>query len=74
MAKRRKKVADAAEVVEFLTAVLRGDDAEEVVVKDRIKAAQLLGKSYGMFTDKVKIDGDAVVQIIDDVPKGDGYE
>jgi phage terminase small subunit len=74
MAKRRKKVADAAEVVEFLTSVLRGNDTEEVVVKDRIKAAQLLGKSYGMFTDKVQADGDSVVQIIDNVPKGDGYD
>ena len=74
MVKKRKAVADEAEVVKFLTSVLRGDDAEEVVVKDRIKAAQLLGKSYGMFTDKVKIDGNSVVQIIDDVPKGDGYE
>ncbi|MEA5082712.1 hypothetical protein SDC9_200519 [bioreactor metagenome] len=74
MAKKRKAVADETEVVKFLTSVLRGDEAEEVVVKDRIKAAQLLGKRYGMFTDKVKIDEDSVVQIIDNVPKGDGYE
>lgn len=74
MTKKQKKVADEVEVVQFLTSVLRGDETEEVVVKDRIKAAQLLGKSYGMFTDKVKIDGNSVVKIIDDVPKGDGYE
>ncbi|MDD3569582.1 MAG: hypothetical protein PHY44_00575 [Lachnospiraceae bacterium] len=74
MAKKRKAVADEAEVVKFLTAVLRGDEAEEVVVKDRIKAAQLLGKSYGMFTDKVKIDDNSVVKIIDDIPKGEGYD
>lgn len=74
MAKKRKEVADKAEVVRFLTSVLRGNDTEEVVVKDRIKAAQLLGKSYGMFTDKVKIDDNSVVKIIDDIPKGEGYD
>lgn len=74
MAKKRKAIADEEEVVKFLTSVLRGDEEEEVVVKDRIKAAQLLGKRYGLFTDKVKIDDNSVVKIIDDVPKGDGYE
>lgn len=35
--------------------------------KERLKAAELLGKRYGIFTDKMQIDGTACVQIIDDV-------
>lgn len=40
-------------------------------LSDSNKAAELLGKRYGLFTDKVQLDGPAVVQIIDDIP-GDG--
>ncbi len=35
--------------------------------KERLKAAELLGKRYGMFTDNVKLDGPAVVKIVDDI-------
>ena len=37
--------------------------------KDRLKAAELLGKRYGLFTDKVNIDGTAPVVLVgyDDV-------
>ncbi|HCT63877.1 MAG TPA: terminase small subunit [Lachnospiraceae bacterium] len=86
------KIADATEVMKYLTAVLRGEEKEEVIVvegcgdgcssavrvnkgigaKDRIKAAELLGKRYSIFTDKVQVEGTAVVQIIDDIPGGDG--
>lgn len=82
-----KKVADAIEVMEYLTSVMRGEYTEEVVVvegcgegcsvakrfdkdvgaKDRIKAAELLGKRYGIFTDKVSLDGNVGVTIIDDL-------
>lgn len=88
------KIADATEVMEYLTAVLRGDTTEEVIIvegdgdgcssarlmdkgigaKDRIKAAELLGKRYGIFTDKLKIDGNAVVQIFDDIPPDGGAD
>ena len=71
------KVADAAEVIEYLTAVLRGETTAEIVVvenigdymsearkvkkapdeKERLKAAELLGKRYRLFTDNVNIDG-----------------
>jgi len=66
-----KKIADAAEVMQYLTSVLRGEPTEEVVqfwdgkeqraekmpdVKDRNKAAELLGKRYQLFTDKQLID------------------
>lgn len=85
------KIADATEVMKYLTAVLRGDETEEVVVvegcgegcssavrvnkgigaKDRIKAAELLGKRYGIFTDKLQVDGVTAVQILDNIPRGD---
>ena len=39
--------------------------------KERLKAAELLGKRYGLFTDNVKVEGDGVVQIINDIPKGE---
>ena len=38
--------------------------------KERLKAAELLGKRYSMWTDKVDVTSDGVVQIIDDIPKG----
>lgn len=82
------KIADATEVMKYLTAVLRGEEKEEVIVvegcgdgcssavrvnkgigaKDRIKAAELLGKRYSIFTDKVQVEGVTAVQILDNVP------
>ena len=35
--------------------------------KERLKAAELLGKRYGVFTDKVDIDGTLPVTIVDDL-------
>lgn len=35
--------------------------------KERLKAAELLGKRYGVFTDKVDIDGALPVTIVDDL-------
>ena len=71
------KIAQAAEVMEYLTAVMRGQSLEKVIViegtgegrsaareiekspdeKSRIKAAELLGKRYQLFTDKINLDG-----------------
>lgn len=65
------KVANAREVLEYLTSVLRGESRSEVIVvegagdgvsearpmqkapdeKDRLKAAELLAKRYGLLTD-----------------------
>lgn len=78
-----EKTADAQEVLEYLTAVLRGESSSEVVVvegcgdgysearcvtkkpdeKDRLKAAELLGKRYRLFTDKLDVDGGVSVVI-----------
>lgn len=37
--------------------------------KERLKAAELLGKRYGLFTEKVNVGGNVPIQIIDDIPK-----
>lgn len=80
------KVADAKEVLEYLTAVMRGQSAAEIVIvegvgdgcsearkmnkapdeKERLKAAELIGKRYGLFTDKVGLDGAVPVIITGD--------
>lgn len=71
-----ESIADATEVMKYLTAVMRNEITEEVVVvegegegcssarvvkkdisaKDRNKAAELLGKRYRLFVDKVEAD------------------
>ena len=66
-------VASAEEVMQYLTSVVRGqstssvlslcgDGCQEVIEKapdekERLKAAELLGKRYGLFTDKVNLEG-----------------
>lgn len=35
--------------------------------KERLKAAELLGKRYGLYTEKVDLDGAAKVVIVDDI-------
>ncbi|WP_438435419.1 terminase small subunit [Gorillibacterium sp. sgz500922] len=42
----------------------------EVKFADKLKALELLGKRFGMFTDNVNLAGAVAVQIIDDI--GDG--
>lgn len=71
-----ERIADATEVMKYLTSVMRGEVKEEVVVvegegdgcssasivkkevgvKERNKAAELLGKRYRLFVDKVEAD------------------
>ena len=78
-----KAIAKQEEVLQYLTAVMRGQSKSAVVVieglgeglsearlinktpdeKDRIKAAELLGKRYGAFTEKVDINGDMSLSI-----------
>lgn len=68
----KTNIATAEEVREFLTQVVRGEVTEQVpmfvgagiqqfkdkdiTIKDRVKAAELLGKSYALFTDKQSVD------------------
>lgn len=52
----RKKIADADEILSFLTDTLRGEVKDqlgfETSVKDRIKAGELLARRYNLFDDK----------------------
>lgn len=104
------RIADAQEVLEYLTAVMRREMKEVVVVtlseevsayvpddegkmrkhtikrerpelvdipaklSDANKAAELLGKRYALFTDKVDLMANMGVTIVDDLPEdvGDG--
>lgn len=79
------KIATVQEVMEYLTAVMRGESSAEIVVvegegdgcsrarrmqkapdeKERLRAAELLGKRFALFTDQVQVQG-AVPVIIDD--------
>ena len=74
-----QNTADAKEVMEYLTSVMRGQSESEVlklngdgnqsVIKkrpeerDRLKAAELLGKRFGLFKDGVIVDGDSSITI-----------
>ena len=63
------KTADMQEVMEYLASVMRGEQTESVATakgiydnvpvsaKDRIKAAELIGKRHGAWTDKKEISG-----------------
>ena len=68
--KENDRIASQDEVLETLTKIMRGQIEEEVVsftqlgeevrttktpsIKDRMKASELLGKRYRLFTDKVE--------------------
>lgn len=81
-----ENVADAQEVMEYLTSVLRGeskssvlclcgDGAQDVIEKhpdekERLRAAELLGKRYGLYTEKVDLDADTSITVC--VDYGDG--
>ena len=75
-----EKIAQADEVMQYLTKVMRGEETEETIVvegqgdgisearkikkevspKDKLKAAELLGKRYGLFTDRVQLEDTTV--------------
>ncbi|HGK8288797.1 TPA: terminase small subunit, partial [Streptococcus pyogenes] len=74
-----EKIADQKEVLQYLSSVMRGEQQEKTLIsigefgqeivdidvgaKDRIKAAELLGKRYRLFTDKVEMDVSSDVTI-----------
>lgn len=76
------KIADAQEVLEYLTAVMRGQHTEQVLklvgdgiqtiadidvsAKERLKAAELIGKRYALFSDKIDLGGAVPVVIMGD--------
>lgn len=58
---KENSIADTNEVMQFLSSTMRGDIPDQFgldpALNDRIKAAELLGKRYKMFTDKQEISG-----------------
>ena len=40
--------------------------------KERLKAAELLGKRFGLFTDKINLDSATRVVIVDDIEQAGG--
>jgi len=83
---RKKRIADQEEILQYLTSVIRGDaigkeklgvgrGAEQIVdrkptTQERIRAAEQLGKRYGMWTDRHEVEH-KLPTIIDDVPEKD---
>lgn len=65
MAKQR--VADADEVLEALTSILRRE--EEVKPSEVLRAAELLGKRYGLFGEQDEPVMEAPMIVLD-VPEG----
>lgn len=81
-----ENTANIQEVMEYLTSVMRGtskanvlalagDGYQEVVAKppdekERLKAAELLGKRFGMFKDNVDITSNGKTVIVDDIDEG----
>lgn len=72
-------IASQTEVLKYLTSVMRGEEVDEVLMaagdyvqektelrvsnKDRIRAAELIGKRHQMWTDKVNLEGNLPVII-----------
>ncbi|WP_288638846.1 terminase small subunit [uncultured Lentilactobacillus sp.] len=68
-------IMNQQELAEFFSNVTKGKETEKVVantgkvvevpvsMKDRIKTAELLGKSYGMFVDKKEVSGNLDIDI-----------
>lgn len=75
--KEKELIADQDEVLRYLTAVLRGDEKDEKMVfskdgvdtfkiknqENQMKAAELLGKRYGLYTEKIETDVDMELRI-----------
>lgn len=77
-----EKIADATEVLQFLTSIMRGQKTEQVLklvgegvqtitdidvsAKERLKAAELIGKRYALFSDRVDMNGSIPVVIMGD--------
>jgi phage terminase small subunit len=77
-----KRIMNAEEVMQLLTSIARNEIQEDVVVfgeggsdiatkgmsaKDRLKALELIGKRYTLWTDKTQLEGTIGVTIVDDI-------
>jgi phage terminase small subunit len=86
--KDSKRIAKQDEVLEYLTSIMRGEQREQVLKgvgmgeqeideidvpsNQRIRAAELLGKRYGIWTEKQDINIAGAVQFVDDIGDEDG--
>ncbi|MGE6896832.1 terminase small subunit [Priestia flexa] len=86
VAKDKERIASQDEVLAFLTQVLRGEVVEEIPLgegmgaqrlemkelggKDRLKAAELLGKRYSLWTEKQQVEMITPI-FVDDVDEED---
>lgn len=81
---RNSKIVDQQEIMEFISATQRGETKETIVtpsgakvevpakVSERLKAAELMGKRYAMWTENRNVNATVgPVKIIDDVPDED---
>jgi phage terminase small subunit len=77
-----KRIMSGEEVMQLLTSIARNQEQEDVVVfgesgpeitqkgmsaKDRLKALELIGKRYTLWTDKTQLEGTIGVTIVDDI-------
>lgn len=71
---RSGRIADADEVLSYLTQVMRGElkdqDNKAASLYDRTRAAELLGKRHRLFIDKQEVSASVdAVTIINDIPR-----
>jgi phage terminase small subunit len=86
--KEDARIAKQDEILKLLTSIARGEVEEEIPVlvgdgvqnlekkgtsvKDRLKAAELLGKRYGLYIDNVRVTKPPV--IVDDIEEAEDIE
>lgn len=65
------RIASQEEVLQYLTKVMRGEEKDQfgldASLQDRTKCAELLGKRYGTFKEKINVTGNIPVVITDDI-------
>lgn len=68
--KESQRIASQDEVLQYLTKVMRGEEKDQfgldASLQDRTKCAELLGKRYGTFKDKVDVSGPIPIVISGD--------
>lgn len=85
--KDAERIAKQDEILAYLSSIMRGEHTEQtlrgvgegaqtisdidVSAKDRIKAAELLGKRYAMWTENKNIDVQGSVMFVDDIGEED---
>ena len=69
--KENQRIASQDEVLQYLTKVMRGQEKDQfgldASLQDRTRCAELLGKRWGTFKDKVEHSGSVPVVIQDDI-------